>query len=234
MNQLLPPNQILQSLVTTKQAIDAQGNPHRLRDEISTDNCRALYQSVLANKPKMVVEVGMAFGIATLSILTALDEVGGDGQLVSIDPNQNSEYCGVGVENVRRAGFAERHRLIERPSFLGLPQLLEEKAAIDFAYIDGWHTFDYALVDFFYLDKMLRPFGIVAFNDCGWRAVHRVIKFVRSHRHYDELDVGLSRKYQGRNLASTALRLIEGRSSADRYFRKGDSFEPNWNFYARF
>jgi len=67
--------------------------------------------------------------------------------------------------------------LILDKSFNALPQLLKNKTELDFAYIDGWHTFDYTPVDFFYIDKMLKVRGIVAFNDVSWRSVHKVINF---------------------------------------------------------
>jgi len=35
---------------------------------------------------------------------------------------------------------------------------------IDFAFVDGWHTFDYTLIDFFYIDKILRSGGLVSFH----------------------------------------------------------------------
>ena len=54
-----------------------------------------------------------------------------------------------------------------------VPPLHLESAAVD-----GWHTFDYALLDFWYADKMLDVNGVVGFNDCGWRAVSKAIGFV--------------------------------------------------------
>ena len=57
-------------------------------------------------------------------------------------------------------------------------------------YIDGWHTFDYALLDFFYADKLLDTGGLVGFNDCHYPSIERVLRFVVRHRHYREVDVG--------------------------------------------
>jgi hypothetical protein len=81
---------------------------------------------------------------------------------------------------------------------------------------------------------MLNVGGLIAFNDCGYRAVHRVIRFVLSHRKYREIDVGLPRDYRGRNALVTASRRLTGRSSSERYFEKLEAWEPSWNFYARF
>jgi hypothetical protein len=55
--------------------------------------------------------------------------------------------------------------LHEAPSFQVLPKLQADGLRIDFAFIDGCHTFDYAMVDFFYIDKMLRVGGVVVFDD---------------------------------------------------------------------
>ncbi len=107
----------------------------------------------------------MAFGVASLAIVSALVEAGTGGQLISIDPNRSRHWRNIGVLNLRRAGFDGHHRLIERVDYLALPELVRERQTIQFAYIDGWHTFDYTLLDFLYIDKMLAPGGVVAFND---------------------------------------------------------------------
>jgi len=43
--------------------------------------------------------------------------------------------------------------------FKVLPRLLESGKKIDFAYIDGWHTFDYTLLDWCYIDRQDAPPG---------------------------------------------------------------------------
>jgi predicted O-methyltransferase YrrM len=194
---------------------------------------RTLYHVIKNLRPTTALEVGMAFGASSLSILTAMDETG-SGRLLSIDPAQMTDWHGVGVESVRRAGLAHRHELVAQADYLALPRLLEQGLQIDFAYIDGWHTFDYVLLDFFYLDKMLRRDGIVAFNDCGWRAVHRALGFVQSHRKYKELDVGLPKDFRSEKMLGTLLRRLQGRTSNDRYFLKLASWEPGFDFYEKF
>ena len=110
---------------------------------------------------------------STLAILTALDELGAGGRLISIDPFQRADYGEQGLINVERAGLASHHEWIDEADDLALPRLLASGTKIDFGYIDGWHTFDYMLLDFWYLEKMLPVGGHLAFNDCGWRAVRR-------------------------------------------------------------
>jgi hypothetical protein len=125
------------------------------------------------------------------------------------------------------------HELIEKPSHAALPALLDKGHRIDFAYIDGNHMFDYALLDFFYLDKMLNVGGVIGFNDCGWQSIHHVLRFVGTHRKYKELETGLPKKYESRNPLFSLIRRLQGRANIDRYFQKTEDWEPHGNFYQR-
>jgi hypothetical protein len=55
---------------------------------------------------------------------------------------------------------------------------------IDFAFIDGARTFDYVLVDFFLIDKLLNPGGIVILNDFSYPSIRSVCRYVLSNLHY--------------------------------------------------
>src|SRR5204862_471178 len=60
----------------------------------------------------------------------------------------------------------------------------------------------YALLDFWYLDKLLVAGGVVGFDDCNFPSVRKVIEFVLLYRKYQELDVGLpvsAENYAGTN-----------------------------------
>jgi predicted O-methyltransferase YrrM len=195
-------------------------------------HAEALYRTVRKERPRVVVEIGMAFGASSVAILTALEENGGDGQLISIDPKQSDKWGGRGVAYVEQAELTHRHRLIEETDYLALPELVRAGVVVDFGYIDGWHTFDYTLLDFFYLDRMVPAGGIIALNDCDYPAVEKVAKFVLGHRRYEEIDVGLpERKF----VRAPWHRLI-GRwvNPNDRYFRKSEVWEPAWDFFAEF
>lgn len=194
----------------------------------------ALYQLTRRARPSVCLEIGCAMGSSTLAICTALRE-NGAGKLISIDPFQSTTWKDAGRAAVARAGLSAYHEVIEEMDYFALPRLLSEGLAVDLAYIDGMHTFDYTLMDIFYVAKLVRQDGVVGFNDCGWRAVHRVLRWLLTHRHFEELDVGLEPDYAGRvPLASAALKRVQGRPNNDRYFRKLDEFEPKSQFYARF
>lgn len=231
-HSLVEQNPVLAEILTSGLSQGAAGAVMSAHSGIDEPYAEALYRMVLNLRPACCLEIGMAYGVSSLAILTALRQIG-EGRLTSIDPNQSTEFSGAGSQAVRRAGLDAYHTLIERPDFQALPALLDDRVRLDFAYIDGWHTFDYTLLDFFYIDKMLNVGGVVGFNDCGFASVDRVLRFVRSHRRYAEIEVGLPRFRPGLPYVRGAARYLLGgpRSEADRYFRKTQAWEPDWDFY---
>lgn len=226
-------NPILQSAYQTMTVRTGDGRVIPLNAQIGQAEAEALYATVRRISPERAIEVGMAQGLSTLAILTAMND-NGRGRLTSIDPNQTSEWQGVGVANVARSGLAHRHEMVEDFDYLALPRLLERGQRVQFGYIDGWHTFDYVALDHFYVDKMLDVGGVMGFNDCGHFAVHRAIQLLTANRRYEEMDVGLPVDYRARNAALSLARRVLRRSQADRYFMKAEQFEPGWHFYKRF
>lgn len=207
---------------------------------ISHAHAHALNELVLRERPQLVIEIGMARGVSTIAILTALEAVGG-GELVSIDPFQTTSFESEGLKRVSSAHLGDRHRHVDETDFAALPILLSTYAAsTDLVYIDGMHTFDYTLLDAFYADKLLRVGGIVGFNDCWMPAVNRVVGWLNTHRRYDEVDVGLKPSWWPRFRGAGRLkrlgapsRLVSYRGE-DRYFRKAEAWEPDWAFYDDF
>lgn len=194
---------------------------------ISIVHRQVLSDLVREMKPKLVVEVGMANGVSSRAILSSI----GDGKLISVDPNQSTHWKSNGLKAI--AEFASNHQLIEKPDYVALPELLSSGTSIDVAYVDGWHTFDYVLMDFFYIDKMLRVGGIVGFNDCDMPAINKVLNFVTRHRKYVEVPL-VPKAYSGRTAAGKLLRRIQNRQAQDRYFRKIENWEPDWQFWNPF
>jgi hypothetical protein len=158
-----------------------------------TSELKILAELVQTSRAKQVLEIGMAFGSSTLAMLEALRSVP-DAHLTSVDPFQmhptapdggvGEGYGGVGLENVRKAGFDLKHTWIGLPDYLALPKLAQEGRRFDFIFIDGYHSFDYAMVDFFFADLLLKPGGMVLFHDSGSLAVHRVCQFVAANKAY--------------------------------------------------
>ena len=71
-----------------------------------------------------------------------------------------------------------------------MPKLQETGVVCDLAFIDGYHTFDHMLVDFFLVDRILRVGGIVVFHDVGYPGVRKACRFVALNRAYRVLACG--------------------------------------------
>lgn len=142
-----------------------------------------LYEFIRMVKPGKTLETGMAYGKSTLSICQAHRD-NGSGSHIAIDPFQEEKFNAIGLANIARANLNDILRFYQAPSDEVLPTLSAEGERIDFAFIDGNHRFDYTLVDFFYIDKMLNLGGHVAFDDLWIPPVRKVVSFVLKNTSY--------------------------------------------------
>jgi hypothetical protein len=143
-----------------------------------------LRELLLQLQPKDTLEIGMAHGESSLIICEALQSRS-HARHLAIDPFQNSDWGGQGVKTIQQAGLLDRFELIEEFDYLALPRLVAEERSFDFVLIDGWHSFDFAFIDLFYADLLLRPGGTVVMHDTGWPSVYKVCKFLETHKPYD-------------------------------------------------
>ena len=180
--------EVLAEIVRTGRVTKASGEELEVHSQVSPGEGAFLQRLVEEVRPQLSLEVGLAFGVSALYLCDALARVGARRHIV-IDPNQEGgewgdSWAGVGLENLKRAGHEELVEFHGEPSFRVLPRLESEGMQLDFAFIDGWHTFDFTLVDFFYVDRMLRPGGVVAIDDAQWPSVRKVIRFALTNRGY--------------------------------------------------
>jgi predicted O-methyltransferase YrrM len=164
-----------------------------VHSSISASEGRFLDKLVRELDATVTLEVGLAYGISALFICGALNVRQGT-QHIAIDPNQHggpwgNSWEGIGIANLRRAGYGDIVRLIEAPSYRALAALEGSGQRVDFAFIDGWHTFDFTLLDLFFVDRMLKVGGVVAFDDADWPAVRKVCRFVKNNLAYSLLGV---------------------------------------------
>ena len=177
-------NRVLQNIVQTGRTVLPSGEEVEATSYID-QACGSLLQKVIRTiRPKVGVEVGLAFGISTLYILEAMRDSGGE-KLIGMDPAQHDDHWrGGGLHNVCRAGLESLYEFHENTSQQVLPGLVGQGQTIQFAFIDGWHTFDHTLIDFFYIDQMLEVGGTVVFDDVGYPAIRRMCDFVITNRDY--------------------------------------------------
>jgi predicted O-methyltransferase YrrM len=152
-----------------------------------------LYSLIKENKFKNILEVGFAYGISALFMTQALKE-NGSGKLISIDPNQSTQWKNIAVKHLKQslgeADFSKYSELLEEPSYSALPKILNRKSgsgagSIDLIFIDGMHLFDYTLVDLFYSDLLLRVGGVVVLDDIRHKGVKQAYEYVlKNYSHW--------------------------------------------------
>jgi len=181
----------------------ADGNSIPLDHNVSVPIGEFLQRIVRKVKPCTTLEIGLCYGISTLFIREAL---GPTCRHIVIDPYQHRDWHGIGLANLSRAGYEVE--FYEDKSQIILPRLWADGLTIDFAFIDGWHTFDYALVDFFYVDRMLRRGGVVVFDNGDWPSIHKVCRFILTNRSYGVYAADEDVPYRGGRIVAPLLRAI--------------------------
>lgn len=137
--------------------------------------------------PTVSLEVGLGYGFSALTICTSGSVPSPERRHIVIDPHQSTYWAGIGLRHLRSAGLDNIVELREELSYRALPALEREGTRIDLAFIDGWHTFDFAFVDFFFIDKMLREGGVVLFDDADWRSIRPILRYAVTNLPYEVL-----------------------------------------------
>lgn len=185
---------VLEKLLRDERVYSDEGECLVLGGNIPLDSGLFLQKLILESRPNCSIEIGMGYGISTLFICEALQSCGA-GKHIVIDPGQfkstptQPSYRGIGMKHVREAGLDHLVTFIEEPSELALPSLLAQGTRVDFAFIDGWHTFDHTLLDFFYISRMLNVGGVVVVDDVYMSAVAKVCVYIASYPCYELLGV---------------------------------------------
>jgi predicted O-methyltransferase YrrM len=153
-----------------------------LRSAISREEGRFLAE--LASRPHVrnTVEIGCANGVSSIYICAGISAKQNPSH-TAIDPFHTSHFQGRGVANVARVGFPF-FELIEQPSEIALPNLLSSGKSFDMAFIDGLHTADQTLLDFYYLDRLISVGGIIAIDDVNARAVNKIVHYISTYQNY--------------------------------------------------
>jgi predicted O-methyltransferase YrrM len=202
---------VLRSIISSKSIATEDGKIRPLGDDhIPEEEGNFIQKKITDARPRVTLEVGCAYGISSLYICEALRQVNGEKHII-IDAYQQEIFGGVGVNNLQRAGYGDLICFIEALSYRALARLTEERVKVDFAFIDGQHTFDYVLVDFFLIDKLLKPGGVVVLDDLWFPSIRNVCRYVLLNLRY---------KCVGPPSRASALRKLASQVSANTPLRR--------------
>lgn len=176
-------NKVLSTILDEQKVLDLDGTEHLLHSSIDRREVEFLLSLISRYKITNTLEVGCAMGVSSLAICEGISKNSHESIHTIIDPYQTTDWKSVGIYNLKRAGF-QNFRILEKPSEFILPKLAQEEFKIDMAFIDGWHTFDHTLVDFFYINRMLKPGGIVVVDDVCMPSVKKVMRMIHTYPSY--------------------------------------------------
>jgi predicted O-methyltransferase YrrM len=136
-------------------------------------------------------------------------------KLISIDPYQNTQWKNIGINLLKYYEMDSRHKLYLEKSYNCLPYLLKKYGYEKFniIFIDGWHTFDYTLLDFFYSNLLLKKNGIIIIDDALHEGVKKCINYINTNYNY----------YKKRDSPKSFA-----------VFQKIDNDTRDWNFHKNF
>ena len=208
-------NATLKQIVETGYTKTSEGESLRVHSGIAANEGLLLQELIWRFKSTNTLEIGLAFGVSALYICEAIEKINNARHTV-IDPHQYKDpwggngWKGVGIHNLRQAGYESMVDFIDLPSYQALPQMERSGQKIDFAFIDGWHTFDYSLIDFFYIDKMLKVGGIVVFDDADWPSIRKLCRYVLMNLSYEVVPLISSPTFSKRGVFTRTANSLNG------------------------
>jgi len=180
----------LEQLTKSGVMMTPEGVPRQINSHISMQEGLFLQDIINEIHPKTSLEIGVAYGTSSMYICEAMKGLGGK-KHISVDPGpvyiedgHTLDRCGLGLLNLERCGYREFVEFHEARSEFVLPDLVKKGEEIEFAFIDGWHTFDHCLVDFFYINKLLKVGGVVVFHDVRLPGIGKLLRYISRYPAY--------------------------------------------------
>lgn len=175
-------NQLLEDLYSGKTLYTKTGAPIRVHSHTGKEQCLFLQKIISDNGFSRSVEVGLAFGISAIAI--AEEVVKNGGSHIAIDKFEVTAWGSNGLHLIEQAGLKDKIEFHEEYSHVALSKFLSEGRQFDFAYIDSTKLFDYLMVDFFFLDKMLTEGGVIVFDDVAFPGIRKLLRYLSQLPHY--------------------------------------------------
>lgn len=221
---------LLADILTKGHVTTDQGEQIPLYSHLPEPEGRLLQAWLRTYQPKHLLEIGLAYGVSSLYICQAIS-AWSIKQYEIIDAFQSSQWQRVGVSHLHQAGYGDLYRLHEMRSELCLPEFLRQGMRFEFAFIDGWHTFDHAFVEFYYINRMLDVGGIVIFDDLHLPALQKLRAYIQTYECYEPLpfpaEFQASKTYRVRQMMQAPVSRIDG-------FIKTAKDQRNWDWFEEF
>lgn len=137
---------------------------------------KLIYELILDNDIHDILELGIAHGTGSCYMAAALDEKK-KGKIVTIDHHNALTLEPNVFELIEKCNLKEYVKpvIASRSYNWELLKLIEQQTKdgvcepiFDFCYLDGAHDFEPDCCAFFLVDKLLKPGGLILFDDLDW------------------------------------------------------------------
>jgi len=131
---------------------------------------RLLHKLVVRGGYTSCLELGFAHGVGSAYIASALDELGG-GRLISVDTKEALARNPRADSVVARVGLSQYIEFVFHDlsyTWYLMQHISEAKPNFDFCFLDGAHTWDVDGFAFFLVASLLKPGGLIVFDDLNW------------------------------------------------------------------
>jgi hypothetical protein len=130
------------------------------------------------------VEVGFGMGSSAAVILGTRTFSKQRFEHLIFDPYGLSGNRGCVVQSYLELQFQDRFRRINKPSEIGLGQVLDERGpgSAGLVLIDGGHRFENVMTDFVLGDRLCGEGGYIILDDAWFPAIETVVNYVRTNR----------------------------------------------------
>jgi predicted O-methyltransferase YrrM len=160
---------------------------------------------LVAERARVVVEIGLAYGGSALAVAEALvtqwDRAAGH---VIIDAYQHA-FHDAGREAIASAGLAGVSTLTTGRSQLELPRLIARGFVADAAFVDGSHIFHNVFVDLCFLREIVRPGGLIVLDDCRWPSVATAVRYFELNTGWTPEPIGVPTRLRAFRLPDPRL-----------------------------
>lgn len=175
---------IIDQIFSSQTVQSKDGISYPLRGNIDFDEGLFIHRLISGDESiNRTIEVGCGHGISSLFICDALKHKV-DKEHFIIDPNQDTNYNGIGISNLEKAGVTFFNFVAEKSEF-ALPKLAQTASGeFDLVFIDGLHSFDQVLLDFYYANHLVRTGGFIIFDDCSFYSVSKALAYILGYPAY--------------------------------------------------
>lgn len=141
---------------------------------------RYLFALVRAGRPRICVELGTGVGFSTLYLLAAL-ALNRRGALWSLEGDP--QRLALARQHIAAAPWHAPCHLVEGPFHKTLLPTLNAIHQVDLVFVDGAHQQATVLDQFPQLLRVMRPGGVLVYDDIRWSAgMRQAWRQIRSHR----------------------------------------------------